>query len=139
MHRAIYLHRKDIQAIVHTHSTYATMFACAGVEIPAVHYLLAEIGDQVPVAPYALFGTEELAQNVIHSLQKANGVLLANHGVVAVGTTIEEAFRRAEAIEMGAHLALGAKMLGKINPLSTEELEQVRAQFANYFQAKVAK
>lgn len=90
MHSAIYRMRSDVQAVVHTHSTYATyatMFACAGEGIPAVHCRIADIGDSVPVADYAVYGSEEPASHAVAAFQRAgaNGALLKNHGVITVG------------------------------------------------------
>lgn len=135
MHCAIYRLRADVRAIVHTHSTYATMFACAGEEIPTVHYLLAEVGNRVPVADYALFGSEELARNAVQALKAAgsNGALLKNHGVITVGDNLASAFIRAEIIETVAQLAFGAKLIGRCETLSVEQLEEARKRFGSYF------
>ncbi|MBA4494696.1 class II aldolase/adducin family protein [Paenactinomyces guangxiensis] len=133
MHASIYRLRPDVEAVVHTHSTYATMFACAGEEIPPVHYLIAEIGDRVPVADYARFGSEELAEEAVAVLNGANGALLKNHGVITVGKTLASAYTRAEIIENVAHLAFGAQMIGQCQILSPEQLEETRSQFASYF------
>ena len=131
MHRAIYRLRSDVRAVVHTHSTYATMFACAGEEIPAVHYLIAEIGDRVPVADYAVYGSEELARNAVEALRRAgaNGALLKNHGVIAVGESLSKAYVRAEIIETVAQLAFGAKMIGRWELLTPEQLEETRKTY----------
>ncbi|QKG85037.1 class II aldolase/adducin family protein [Kroppenstedtia pulmonis] len=132
MHAAIYRKKEGIQAIVHTHSTYATMFAAAGKEIPPIHYLIADIGDTVPVVPYATYGSDELAVHAVAGLEKANGVLLGNHGVIAVGNHLSEAFRRAETIESLAQMALGARMLGEYKPLSQSQLDEAKEKFASY-------
>lgn len=133
MHQSIYNQRGDIKAIVHTHSTYATMFAVAGKEIPPVHYLLADIGNGVPVAPYATYGSEQLARNAVEAMKGANGTLLANHGVIAVGPTLATAFNRAQVIEDVARLALGAHILGSYQLLNEEQLDDARAGFKTYF------
>ncbi|MEW9031332.1 MAG: class II aldolase/adducin family protein [Planifilum fimeticola] len=137
MHSAIYRLRSDVRAVVHTHSTYATMFACAGEEIPTVHYLIAEIGDRVPVADYAVYGSEELARNAVEALKSAgaNGALLKNHGVITVGENLSSAYVRAEIIETVAQLAFGAKLIGRCETLSPEQLEETRKKFVSYFAA----
>ncbi len=137
MHSAIYRLRSDVRAVVHTHSTYATMFACAGEEIPTVHYLIAEIGDRVPVADYAVYGSEELARNAVEALKSAgaNGALLKNHGVITVGDNLSSAYVRAEIIETVAQLAFGAKLIGRCETLSPEQLEETRKKFVSYFAA----
>ncbi len=136
MHRAVYLARPDVRAIVHTHSLYATMFAIANEPVPPVHYVLAEIGDSVPVAPYAPYGSQELAQAAVATLGRdGHGILLRNHGVLAVGPDLATAFRRAETIETVAHLAWGARLLGPVTPLTPAQMAEARARFATYFTA----
>jgi L-fuculose-phosphate aldolase len=97
-HRSLYRTRADIRAVVHTHSVYATTMACLHWEIPAVHYLVAFSGHKVPLAPYATFGTPELARYVAESIGECNALLLANHGLVAVGANLDTAFAVAEEI-----------------------------------------
>jgi L-fuculose-phosphate aldolase len=133
MHRAIYLENPGIRAIIHTHSPYATMFASAGKEIPALHYLVADLGDCVPIAPYAIFGTEALGRQVTSALQKANGALLEHHGVVAVGETLADAYRRAELIEYLAKVSFGALLLGAEKQLTNDQLAEIRSKIGNYF------
>lgn len=135
MHSSIYRLRSDVCAIVHTHSTYATMFACAGEEIPAIHYLIADIGDRIPVADYAIYGSEELAEKVVSTLQStgSNGVLMKNHGVITVGETLDSAYTRAEIIEHVAQLAFGAKLMGSCQTLTPKQLEETRQKFVSYF------
>lgn len=132
MHTNIYLQKKEIKAIVHTHSTYATIFACAHKAIPPVHYVIADIGREVSVAPYARYGSESLAGYAVETLGDANGVLLANHGVVAVGDTLADAYRRAEAIEELALLTYGSHVLNSVNPLTEEELDEALEGFKTY-------
>lgn len=132
MHSNIYKQKPEIKAIVHTHSTYATIFACANKPIPPVHYTIADIGKEVAVAPYARYGSEKLATYVSETIGDANGVLLANHGVVAVGETLSDAYRRAETIEEVAELAYGSYLLGSVKPLSEEELEEAVEGFKTY-------
>lgn len=132
MHRYIYLENQAIGAIVHTHSTYATMFACAHVPIPPVHYLIADIGKEVRIAPYARYGTKKLAKYVVETLGDDKGILLANHGVVTIGDSLSEAYRRAETIEEVAKLAFGCYTLNSIKPLTTQDLEETLEGFKTY-------
>jgi len=134
LHRALYGARSDIGAIVHTHSVYATTFACLDQEIPAVHYSIAHAGDRVPVAPYALFGTEELARNVAETIGGHNAVLVRNHGLVAVGSTLAAAFTCAEEIEFVARIWFQARVIGNPVLLSASEMARVQAAFKNYGQ-----
>lgn len=132
MHRYIYQKDPSVRAIVHTHSTYATIFGCAHMPIPPIHYLIADIGRQVSVAPYARYGSEELAHNVVDSLGTDRGILLANHGVVAVGETMADAYRRADVIEELAELAYGCHTLGSIKPLTNDQLDDALEGFKTY-------
>jgi L-fuculose-phosphate aldolase len=103
-HLALYRQRRDVGAVVHTHSVYATTMACLGWEIPPVHYLIGFSGQKVPLAPYATFGTRRLAENLVDAIGNYNAVLLANHGLVTVGETLERAFATAEEIELVARI-----------------------------------
>lgn len=132
MHSSIYKQNSRIGAIVHTHSTYATIFACAHKSIPPVHYTIADIGKEVSVAPYARYGTELLAKYAVETLGESNGVLLANHGVVAVGETLGDAYRRAETIEEVAQLAYGSFTLNSVHPLSDNQLNEAVEGFKTY-------
>ncbi len=129
MHLAIYAARADVGAIVHTHSSFATAFAIAGRPIPAVHYVIAPLGDEIRVAPYATFGTAALARGVATTLGADNAVLIGNHGAVAVGPDLRTAFERAERVEELAALAWRAAALGGPVILDRPELERVRAQW----------
>jgi len=132
MHRYIYLKDSTIEAIVHTHSTYATIFACANIPIPPVHYTIADIGREIAVAPYARYGSEKLAEYAVETLGQNNGVLLANHGVVAVGSSLKDAYRRAETIEEIAQLAYGSHTLNSVKPLTNKDLDDALEGFKSY-------
>lgn len=134
LHLSIYRQFASVGAVVHTHSPYATAFAIANVEIPAVHYAIVDLGDRVPVAPYATYGSEQLADHAIKALQVSQGILLQNHGVVAVGETLDSAVRRVQAIEQLAQWGLWAKVLGHMGVLSEDQLAQVREQMKTYKQ-----
>jgi L-fuculose-phosphate aldolase len=131
-HQTLYRKRRDIQAVVHTHSVYATTLASLGWEIPAFHYLVAYSGKKVPLAPYATFGSEELARNVADAIGENNAVLMASHGVVTVGETLAKAFERAEIIEYVARVYYQAKNLDEPTLLSDEEMEKVIEKFRSY-------
>ncbi len=133
-HLALYRRRPDIVAVVHTHSVYATTMACLNIEIPAVHYLVAFSGRTVPLAPYATFGSYELARNVTDSIGTHNAVLLANHGLVTVGPNIETAFAAAEEIELVARIYYQAKSIGTPVILPDDEMDRVIEKFKTYGQ-----
>ena len=133
MHAAIYAARPDALAIVHTHSPKATALACAGLGLPAFHYMIALAGGDVRCVPYATFGTAELAEHALEGLAGRRAVLLANHGVVAIGPTLDAA--RAVAFEVenmaGQYLALKAAGL-EPRVLPPDELERVMRKFSDY-------
>lgn len=132
-HLALYRHRTDVGGVVHTHSVYATTLACLNWEIPAVHYLVGFAGQKVPVAPYATFGSEALARHVRDTMGSAyNAVLLANHGLVAVGADLSRAFDTAEEIEFVARVFCQAKAIGDPVTLDTAEMRRVIEKFKTY-------
>lgn len=136
IHLGLYHKRKDISAVVHTHSPYATTMACLNMEIPAVHYLIGFSGKKVPVAPYATFGTEQLADNVCNTIGDYNAVLMANHGLIAVGGDLLGAFCVAEEIEFVARIFYHAKSIGDPVIVSDTEMERVIKKFRDYGQRK---
>ncbi len=133
-HLALYKRRPDIHAVVHTHSTYATTIACLNREIPAVHYLVGFAGNKVPVAPYATFGTPALAANITETIGEYNAVLLANHGLVAVGPTMIKAFSIAEQVEFVARIYYQTRCIGDPAILPDKEMETVIRKFGSYGQ-----
>ena len=116
MHLAVY-RATAAAAIVHTHAPYATALATVADELPAIHYLIAELGGPVRVAPYATFGTEELAGSVTDALAGRSAVLLGSHGTLTIGSTLEQAYRRSVLLEWLAALYYRAALLGE-PPLS---------------------
>lgn len=133
-HLALYREREDINAVVHTHSVYATTIACLNWELPAVHYLVGFAGAKVPLAPYATYGSRELARNICETIGSGNAVLLANHGLMAVGADLKTAFIIAEEIELVARIYLQAKSAGEPVILSDEEMHRVIEKFKTYGQ-----
>jgi L-fuculose-phosphate aldolase len=109
-HQLIYAHT-DAVAVVHTHSTAATVVSTVVDELPTIHYILAIMGGPIRVAPYATFGSEELAGNVLAAIEGRSGVLLANHGAITYGPTIEVAYDRALYLEWVAEVWLRAHAL----------------------------
>ena len=132
IHLALYRRRADVCAVVHTHSVYATTLACLGWELPAAHYLVAFSGAKVPLATYATFGTPELAQNILEAAEGFNAVLMANHGLVAMGPSLPRAFTVAEEIEFAARIYFQARCIGQPKILPDEEMRRVGQKFATY-------
>ncbi len=134
-HLAIYRARKDVSAVVHTHSPFATTFACLRMELPAVHYLVGFAGRSVPVTPYATFGSDELAVHVREHIRDRNAVLLANHGLVACGGDIHGAYTAALETEFTARIYHQALAVGKPFILDDEEMDRVIEKFGSYGRA----
>lgn len=127
LHLAIYNARKDVQAIVHTHSPYATAMAVARKEIPgAVEDMVQIVGGNVRVNEYALPGTEQLGINTVKALDGRNAVLLANHGMVGVGKNLNEAFRVCQVVEKSAQVVLFARFMGGVVELSQADIDGMR-------------
>jgi L-fuculose-phosphate aldolase len=130
MHLAAYRRRPDVGAVVHTHSPWATTWAVLGREIPAVHYVIASVGHRVRVAPYATFGSGDLAGLAVGTLGEDNAVLLANHGVLAVGPDLDGAFDNAVRVEFLAEVYWKACQVGEPVILPDEEIDRVRELIA---------
>lgn len=132
MHRIFYKYRKDIKAVVHTHSKYATALSCTNQKLPAVHYLLAVAGVDVPCAEYATYGTVKLAKNAFKAMEGTKAVLLSNHGMITGGETLAEAYNITENVEFCCELYSISKTMGEPQILPKEEMEQMIERFKNY-------
>ena len=132
-HKAIYISRTEVNAIVHVHSPYATGVACTRQDIPAFHYMVAVIGgDSIRCAPYATFGTEELSRNAVAALADRKACLLANHGMIALGEDIPSAFRLAEEVENLAMQYWISKQIGTPVLLNDVEMKVNKEKFKTY-------
>lgn len=134
LHSLTYQRRPDVQAVVHTHSLYATIFSTLNRPIKAVHYQLAPIGDEVPLADYATYGSKELANHATNALGQGGAVLLKNHGLMTVADTIETAYRYALDVEWVAKLYYLALQIGEPDILTHDEMARVRHQLEHYGQ-----
>ena len=136
-HHALMGSRKEIGAVVHTHSMFATTLSCLGMEIPAVHYMVAAAGgENIRCAPYATYGTQETADNAVKALQDRSACLLANHGMIVVGPTLKKAMWLAVEVETLAAQYWRALQIGKPNILPKAEVMRVIDKFKSYGQAK---
>lgn len=135
-HRDLLAAFPEMHAVVHAHSPYATALACLGEGIPAFHYMVAVAGsDRIPCADYATFGTEALSENILLALHGGlRACLLANHGQVALGKTLDAAFVLATEVENLARQYLLARTLGPTRNLSAEEMAIVLEKFKTYGQ-----
>lgn len=133
-HAAIYRARPEAQAIVHTHSPRATALSCTRRGIPAFHYMIALCGGaDIRCADYATFGTPELAENAVRALEGRKAVLLANHGVIALGASLAGAQQIVAEVENLAGQYLDILAAG-LDPVILDEAEMARvsAKFAGY-------
>jgi len=138
LHADIFAARPDAQAIIHTHSPRATALSCARRGLPAFHYMIALAGgDDIRCSAYATFGTQALAEAAVVALQGRRACLLANHGVVALGSSLAAAETLAREVEnlAGEYLDLLAAGLEPVL-LTAEEMVAVTAQFDGYGRLK---
>ena len=135
MHQGLLDRRPDINAVVHCHSRHATILACAGRPIPAVHYMVAVSGGtSVPVAPYATFGSPELAEVVVEALDGRYAALMANHGQIVVAPSLDFALAIAEEIEEQAAVYWGTLAIGGPTLLAEDEMHTILQRFKSYGQ-----
>ncbi|MEU6475900.1 class II aldolase/adducin family protein [Streptomyces sp. NPDC047017] len=135
MHLAI--HRTtDARAVVHTHAVHATAVSTLVTELPLVHYMAGALGGPVRVAPYATYGTEELAGNMLRALAGRSGCLLRNHGTVTHGATLDQAYDRTAQLEWMCRLWLTASSVPGLTPslLTAEQLAQAQERLRGYGQ-----
>lgn len=132
LHISIYVARSDVNAIVHTHSLYASVLAVLRMPIPPIiDEFVRHLGGQIEVAEYGLPGSEKLAKNVVEALGPRNGVLMANHGALCCGATMDEALHNLLLLERVAHIYLLAAAADKkkISPLPPDAFEAQKATF----------
>lgn len=135
MHLGIYTRRPDARAVVHCHARHATILACAGREIPPMHYMVAVSGGpSVRVAPYATFGTDDLARGVVETLDGRAACLMANHGLIALGTSLRRALAITEEIEEQAAVYWGTLAIGGPRLLNEGQMREVMDAFSGYGQ-----
>jgi L-fuculose-phosphate aldolase len=131
MHLAVYA-RTDARAVVHTHSVSATAVSTLVEVLPSIHYLVATFGGPVRVAPYATYGTAELAANMAEALDGRTGCLLGNHGTITIGSTLPEAYAKARYLEWLCDVWLRARAAGTPRLLDDAEIAVVVEKLKNY-------
>ena len=132
-HRDIYINKKNAEAIVHAHSPHATAVSSHGKSIPPFHYMIALAGgEDIKCAEYATFGTDELSRNIIEALENRSACLMSNHGQVAFGKNLDQAFELAQEIENICHQYTIALKLGQPKILSFEEMKKVLKKAKDY-------
>ncbi|MGW4175539.1 class II aldolase/adducin family protein [Streptomyces rubiginosohelvolus] len=135
LHLAVY-RSTDAAAVVHTHAVHATAVSTLVAEVPLVHYAAAILGGPVRTAAYARYGTPELADAMLEALRDRTGCLLANHGTVTYGDTLDQAYDRTAQLEWLCHLWLTASSVPGRTPalLTTAQLDEVTEALKGYGQ-----
>ena len=132
-HRDILASRPDVNAVIHTHSAFATTLACLRKDVPAVHYMIAAAGGNViRCAPYALFGEQTLSDNALFALDGRKACLLANHGMIALGSDLEDALAVAVEVEFLCELYWRTLQAGEPYILTPRQMHEVQEKFADY-------
>ncbi len=132
-HLDILRSRNDVHAVVHSHPTYCTILAIMGLEIPAIHYMIAVAGgENIRCAPYATYGTPELSQHALTALRGRFACLLGHHGMIAIGSSLSKAMWLAVEVETLARQYHGCLQLGEPPLLPKDEIERVRLKMAGY-------
>jgi L-fuculose-phosphate aldolase len=132
-HRDILQSRTDVNAIVHTHSMFATTLACLHKDIPPFHYMIAVVGgDTIRCAPYALFGSQALSDNALQALVDRKACLLANHGMICLGKDLDDALAVTVEVENLCEQYWRALQIGEPYILTGAEMREVFQQFKGY-------
>lgn len=132
-HQAVMQARPDVNVVVHAHPAHATAIATQRRGIPAVHYMVAAFGGaDVPIVDYALYGGRSLADGVANALENRHACLLANHGAVAVGPTMDRALWRMQELEILARVYILATTSGEPVLLTEAEIAEVLVSFESY-------
>ena len=132
-HFDIYRTRSDTAAVVHTHASFATTLACLGMDVPAFHYMIAMAGgNSIRCAPYATFGTQTLSGHALKALENRKACLLANHGMIAIGTHLKGALALAVEVEALCEQYWRALQVGNPVILSDAEMDVVLEKFKTY-------
>jgi len=135
MHLAIY-RATDAHAVVHTHAAHATAVSTLVPELPLIHYMAGALGGPVRVARYATYGTPELAENMLQALTQRTACLLQNHGTIAYGATLSQAYDRTAQLEWMSRVWLLSASVPGLTPtlLSPQQLEEATDRLRGYGQ-----
>ena len=133
LHSWIYRNHKDIRAVVHSHSKWASILSCMRISIPSFHYMVAEFGgNNIKCSKYATFGTEKLSKYVNKVLHKRKGCLIANHGQVTIGHNLEEAVDLSIALEKLSEQFYYLWITKQTKLLSDKEMRKIVKLFEDY-------
>ena len=133
IHRDILAARPEVSAVIHTHSTFATTLSCLRREVPAVHYMIAAAGgDSIRCAPYSVFGEQTLSDNALEALRDRKACLLGNHGMIALGTNLDDALAIAVEVESICEIYWRALQAGEPYILTSQQMHEVKLKFSDY-------
>ncbi|MBA3695806.1 MAG: class II aldolase/adducin family protein [Methylotenera sp.] len=133
LHLDILKNKPEANTVIHTHSMFASTLSTFRHDIPAFHYMIALAGgDSIRCAPYALFGSQLLSDFAIEALEERKACLLANHGMIAVGETLEKGLNITVEVETLCEQYLRALQVGEPYILSKEEMLDVKEKFKTY-------
>lgn len=133
MHTLVY-QRTGAAAVVHTHPIYACTLSAVVGELPPVHYMIALLGGPVRVAPYATYGSRELAENSVAAMHGRYGAILANHGATTCGENLSKAYSRSIYLEWLCRMYYQARLIGEPSLLPEQEIERVAEKLESYGQ-----
>ncbi len=133
LHLSIYKDFKEINSIVHCHSTWSSILSCQRTKIPSFHYMVAEFGGKdIRCSEYATFGTKQLAKNVLEAIKDREGCLIANHGQITIGKSIDYTINLANALEKLSKQYFFCKLTKDTKILDFKEMNKVLKLFKNY-------
>ncbi len=136
-HLSVYQANDDVNALVHTHSNFATTIACANLEIPPFHYMVAAAGGKIiPLVPYAIFGSKKLSDGVAKAFKNYKACLMAHHGQLTGEKNLAKAMELTEIVEDLAKQFWALKQLGEPTLLSDRQMSDVIKKFQTYGQQK---
>ncbi|HEU0186437.1 MAG TPA: class II aldolase/adducin family protein [Gallionellaceae bacterium] len=132
-HRDILAARPEIGAVIHTHATFATTIACMRRDVPAVHYMIAMAGgDNIRCTPYSVFGEQALSDHALEALQGRKACLLGNHGMIALGTDLDDALAVAVEVEFVCEIYWRTLQAGEPHILTAQQMHDVKQKFVEY-------
>jgi len=134
MHIAIYKSRPKVKSIIHTHSTYASMLSILRRSIPVImEEQIIYLGGSIDISPYGEAHTDDISESALTALSFKNGALLANHGVIVCGKSIQNTIKNAELVEKLAKVYWGALQIGDPYILDKEPLDKFKMMFKRLF------
>lgn len=140
MHLECYKVREDVSAVIHTHPVFSIAYAFQGETLkPFTPDMVALLGSEIPVIEYVVPGGKEFASEVGKVIKNCNGVLVKNHGLVTVGSNLKEAYYRTLLIEDGIKMVIFAKLLGKMQFFTEEQIEEIDNLEAEKYRKKLLK